>query len=212
MALPEEAPARPLGAWPAAPAFEVGDPQRADLAVGGVLVGVGSRRRRRSPVAGGRPYTVMVALSEFEMAQVVSASAREGLAAGAWLGEVGVRAARCRATGPGGGPGPHEAPGVVRDEEAGSVMQALMMARAELMDLRRLLRNVGGNLNQIAAHVNSTGELAASTGQVLGLVARAVARVDTAVAAHPPLMDVLRRAAVRSSGRRRAGPPTRERG
>jgi hypothetical protein len=61
-------------------------------------------------------------------------------------------------------------------------MQALMMASQELADARRLVRNVGGNLNDVAAHANTTGEIHAGTRQVLGMVARAVVRVEAAAA------------------------------
>lgn len=124
----------------------------------------------------------MVALSQWEVAQVVSAAGRAGLAAGAWLGEVGVRAA-ARAARDG-------TPGAV--EVDGAVLHALMADRAELMDLRRLLRNATGNLNQIAARLHSTGELAASIEAVLELVARTVARVDAAVTTHAQLLDATR--------------------
>ena len=50
------------------------------------------------------------------------------------------------------------------------------MASQELADARRLVRNVGGNLNDVAKHANATGEIHAGTRQVLGMVARAVAQ------------------------------------
>jgi hypothetical protein len=121
---------------------------------------------RRSPAPGGRPHSVMVALSEMEMALVKSASVREGMAAGAWLGKVGVRAAEAV-------PGPASA--------WGPVMQELMNLRAELMENRRVLRNVGGNLNDVARAANSTGESHESASRVLALVARVVARVEETV-------------------------------
>ena len=51
------------------------------------------KRRRRSPAPGGRPLSVVVWLSEREMALIGGVAARECLAVSAWLGEAGVRAA-----------------------------------------------------------------------------------------------------------------------
>jgi hypothetical protein len=100
------------------------------------------------------------------MAQVAAAAARAGQSQASWLGEAGVRAAAVA--------GP--------PTQWGSVMQELMVLRAELMEHRRVLRNVGGNLNDVARHANATGELHGATGRVQDLVARAVERVDAAVA------------------------------
>jgi hypothetical protein len=126
-----------------------------------------TRRTRRARAEGGRPHSVRVSLSDFEAAAVHAAAARAGLDVAAWLGEAGLAQAT-RGRGPASSWGP--------------VMQALMGAQAELAEARRVLRNVGGNLNDVAAHANATGEIHAATGRVLGLVARAVARVDTAAA------------------------------
>ncbi len=108
-----------------------------------------------------------VALSVQEAAVVRIAAARAGMAVGAWLGQAGIRAAVL------------VQPGAAEGAEQ---MQQLMMARAEVMETRRVLRNIGGNLNDVAAHANSTGEIHPATQQVLQLVERAVARVDVVVA------------------------------
>jgi hypothetical protein len=123
-------------------------------------------RRTRTP--GGRPLSSTVALSVQEAAVVRIAAARAGMAVGAWLGQAGVRAAVLEVQ-----------PGAVDSAEQ---MQQLMMVRAEVMETRRVLRNIGGNLNDVAAHANSTGEIHPATQQVLQLVERAVARVDAVVA------------------------------
>ena len=125
-----------------------------------------------------------VSFSVWEMAQVMSGAGREGMAAAAWLGEVGVRAA--------------SAPSAPVTGAPGRRMQQLMVMPAELMDLRRILRNVGGNLNDVARHANSTATLGAETGQVQALMARVVLRIDTAVAM---LLQVLDPASGRGSGR-----------
>ncbi len=122
-------------------------------------------RRTRTP--GGRPLSSTVALSVQEAAVVRIAAARAGMAVGAWLGQAGIRAAVL------------VQPGAAEGAEQ---MQQLMMARAEVMETRRVLRNIGGNLNDVAAHANSTGEIHPATQQVLQLVERAVARVDVVVA------------------------------
>lgn len=123
---------------------------------------------RRSRAAGGRPHSVRVSLSDVEAAAVVAAAGRAGQAPGAWLGEAGVAAAT-----QGRGPASSWA----------GVMQDLMGLRAEVMELRRVLRNVGGNLNDVAAQANATDVVHAAAARVLGLVGRTVERVDRAVAA-----------------------------
>ncbi|MGD9526413.1 MAG: hypothetical protein AB7I38_11635 [Dehalococcoidia bacterium] len=121
---------------------------------------------RRSRAEGGRPHTVAVSYSDLEMAKVTSAAARDALALGAWLADAGVRVADA---------------GVPAAVGSGAEMQELMELRDALGDARRLLRNVGGNLNDVARHANSTGELHGSTAVVQAHVARAVARVDRVV-------------------------------
>ena len=124
-------------------------------------------RTRRPRAAGGRPHSVNVWLSDLELAAVTVAAARAGRAVSAWVGEAAFAAATQ-------GRGPARS-------WAGR-MQALMMASQELADARRLVRNVGGNLNDVAAHANATGDIHAGTRQVLGMVARAVARIEAAAA------------------------------
>jgi len=75
-----------------------------------------------------------------------------------------------------------------------------MGLRAELMEARRVLTNVGGNLNDVARHANSTSEVHEATGRVLELVARVVARVEGAAVAVGELTAVARREHLR--GRR----------
>jgi hypothetical protein len=113
------------------------------------------------------------------------------MAAAAWLGEIGVRAAARR--------------GDTAAAAPGECMQELMVAHAGLMDLRRILRNVGGNLNDVARHANSTGTLAAETGRVQDLVARVVLRVDAAVAELGGLMALARQSQLAGRAPRRRG-------
>lgn len=125
-------------------------------------------RSRRSRAVGGRPHRVLVDLSDAEMAQVAAAASRAGLARGAWLGDAGVRlaTAETQPTRPG----------------AGEEMQALMTLRAELMEDRRVLRNVGGNLNDVARLANAESEVHPASARVIELVKRAVDRIDGTVA------------------------------
>jgi hypothetical protein len=74
------------------------------------------------------------------------------MALSAWVGEAAVRVARQK---------------VLPLSTLAEEMRALMMLREELADVRRLLRIAGGNLNDVARHANSTGEIHAATGRVL---------------------------------------------
>ncbi|MCU1654612.1 MAG: hypothetical protein JWQ60_5761 [Pseudonocardia sp.] len=105
-----------------------------------------------------------------ELAVVSAAAERAGLAVGAWVGQEIVRVASGVK---------RSAPAPVWRENA----QDLMRLESELMEHRRVLRNVGGNLNDVARHANVTGQLHAATGQVLGLVARVVTQVERTVVA-----------------------------
>jgi hypothetical protein len=120
---------------------------------------------RRSPAPGGRRNQVMVALSDSEFAEVSAAAGRDGMAAGAWLGVLGVRGAA--------GPGPAL--------DLAPLMRELMMLRAELMENRRVLTNIGGNLNDVARHANTTGHMHVATAMVQQLVARVVGQVEETV-------------------------------
>jgi hypothetical protein len=94
----------------------------------------------------------------------------------AWLGEVGVRAAQPPP------PAPVLAP----------VIQRLMNLHAELMDGRRILRNVGGNLNDVARHANSTREVHQETRRIEALVESVVQRLDETVSSIGELMALAR--------------------
>jgi len=129
-------------------------------------------RTRRARAAGGRSNQMTVWLSDEEQSAVEGAAERAGMAPGAWLGEFGVRAARLDSpvrVGAGAGGG-------------GAVALELMALQAELLESRRVLTNIGGNLNDVARHANSTGALHAATAEVQALVARVVTRVEDAVA------------------------------
>ncbi len=143
---------------------------------------------RRARAVGGRPHQITVWLSDAELGAVVAAAARAGMAPGAWLGNAGVRAAEA------GAPQSRVTPGLA----------ALAPLCSELMEHRRVLRNVGGNLNDVARHANSTGVLHPNTERVEQLVARVVERVDLAVGQVESLARETRAERVRA-GRLRAG-------
>ena len=115
---------------------------------------------------------MVVWLSESELAQITGMAAREGLGVSAWLGQAGVRLAQCHGT---------AGESTMR---GGSGVQAVMVTYQGLMDVRRILRNIGGNLNDVARHANSTGTLPAETRQVQALVARRVLQIN-------PMLDAL---------------------
>ncbi|WP_180819515.1 hypothetical protein [Gordonia terrae] len=76
--------------------------------------------------------------------------------------------------------------------DGGQAPVALNVSEAQrLLDdvrqLRRLLGNVAGNLNDVARHANSTGELAPESAAVLDYVRRTNEKVDA------ELMALLRR-------------------
>ena len=122
------------------------------------------------------------------------------MAAGAWLGQVGVAAAEV-------GPAPRVGS---PSRRARVVVAELVGLQNELRQARRVLRNVGGNLNDVARAANSTGELAGETEAVQRLVTRVVESVEATVervsgqtsAVMADYRTVATRAAVATTGRR----------
>ena len=130
-------------------------------------------RTRRPRAEGGRPHTTTVSFSESEWAAIEAAAARAAMAPGAWVGDSAARAAEL--------PDPVVPGARVSAGSAGSRMQKLMGLRSELMEDRRVLRNIGGNLNDIARVANTDGALESTVGQVAQMVVRAVERIDRTV-------------------------------
>jgi hypothetical protein len=114
-------------------------------------------------------------------------AAREGLGVSAWLGQAGVRLSER-----------HGAAGE-STMRGGSGVQAVMVTYQGLMDVRRILRNIGGNLNDVARHANSTGTLPVETRQVQAIVDRRVLQIDPVLAA---LLEALDAVGVRVPRRR----------
>src|SRR3954466_6134755 len=150
-------------------------------------VTTGRKKGRRPPAPGGRPFSVVVWLSESELAQITGMAGRDGLGVSAWLGQAGVRVAARH--------------GTVGEStmRGGSGVQAVMVTYQGLMDVRRILRNIGGNLNDVARHANSTGTLPVETRQVQAMVARRVLQIDPVLAA---LLEALDAVGVRVARRR----------
>ncbi len=119
--------------------------------------------RDRSPRGQG-PRRVRASLryTDSEWAAIVVAAAAAGMKPGAWLADVAFQAARDRNGG-------------IRLER-GAIDELL----TELRQHRRVLTNIGGNLNQIAAVANASGEIEArdAAARVLRLVSRVVFGCD----------------------------------
>jgi hypothetical protein len=141
---------------------------------------------RRRHVQGGRPHVFSVSFSEDEFGVVCEAAGRDGLAPGAWVSEAAVRSAR------------NTVVGAELPAGWGAAMQRLMPLQAELAEHRRVLRNVGGNLNDVARHANSTSEVHPATANVLAIVARVVNRVEAAIGHVEQLTAAARGELVRS--------------
>ncbi|KAA2249548.1 hypothetical protein F0L68_39345 [Solihabitans fulvus] len=115
----------------------------------------------RRHAASVRSHEVKARFNDAELVRVVAAAQRDGLKPGAWVAQAATRAARV-------------ATGELRPDWA-----ALQAVWEELRQLRWLAGNLGGNLNDVARHANTTGEIARHTAIVLGMVRRLAARLDT---------------------------------
>ncbi|MBY4575455.1 hypothetical protein ACN94_17980 [Gordonia paraffinivorans] len=141
-------------------------------------------RGHRPHVPKGRRQERKVYFDTEERAVIEVAAGMMGLRFGAYVASAAVRDARSL---------------VARSARAASEAEAeraapvgLSVSEAqELLDevrqLRRLLGNVAGNLNDVARHANSTGELAPESAAVLDYVRRTNNKLDT------ELMTLLRR-------------------
>ena len=120
-------------------------------------------------------------LSDTEYVRIHAAATRAGIADASGLAEAGVQlATQPRPDGP--------------PPAWGKAMQTLMTVRGELEQDRRVLRNVGGNLNDLARQANTEHALATYTGDVLAMVERAVARIAETVEALDEQVAVARAA------------------
>lgn len=105
-----------------------------------------------------------------ELALIERASAMRGLRAGAYVASTATAAAKAQTR--------ENAP------TAPATSVELREVAAEVRELRRLLGNVAGNLNDVARHANSTGELGANADVVLAFTRRMNEKIDAALMGH----------------------------
>lgn len=99
-----------------------------------------------------------------ENALIEQASARRGLRPGAYVSAAAVEMAKAETSG--------------ATAESPATTQDLRELAAEVRELRRLLGNVAGNLNDVARHANSTGELGQNAEAILDYTRRTNTRID----------------------------------
>jgi len=105
-----------------------------------------------------------------ELAVIELASARRGLRPGAFIAATAVEAARSITS------ADSDRPGAVDHAAAAHELREFT---GEVRELRRLLGNVAGNLNDVARHANSTGEVGANADAVLDYTRRMNTRIDS---------------------------------
>ncbi|ASR05621.1 hypothetical protein [Gordonia rubripertincta] len=141
-------------------------------------------RGHRPHVPKGRRQEKKVYFDTEERAVIEVAAGMMGLRFGAYVASAAVRDARSLVARSASAAGEAEAEGVSPVGLSVSEAQELL---DEVRQLRRLLGNVAGNLNDVARHANSTGELAPESSAVLDYVRRTNNKLDT------ELMTLLRR-------------------
>jgi hypothetical protein len=127
--------------------------QGADVELGNRSHAQGERRKQRTTVR----------FTDAEWDRIVSAAALARKRPGAWVAEVAHDAARWR----------------LRGLPAGR--DALEGLADQVRSMRNVLANIGGNLNDVARHANTTHEVATIRSQaeaVLRMVRRVVGRAD----------------------------------
>lgn len=144
-------------------------------------MGTRSARGHRTHVSGEPRTRREVWLSSEERTVINAAAAQAGLRPGAYIAREAVRAARADTSGRGESSAAEVAPA------AGVTVSGAREVLDEVRHLRRLMGNVAGNLNDVARHANSTGELVEQSDAILDFVRRTNERVDA------ELMAILRR-------------------
>lgn len=99
-----------------------------------------------------------------EWALVTAAASTVGLRPGAFIAKAAVGAARAFAA--------------QRNGAAVRTSGQVEILIAEVRELRRLLGNVAGNVNDVARHANSTGELGDNADAVLSYTRKINSRID----------------------------------
>jgi len=100
-----------------------------------------------------------------EYVAVTQAAARDGLKPGAWVAAVATTAA-------------------ARPVGSASMVQRhpeLEGLRSELLAVRRLATNISGNLNDVAKHANSTGELKGEVVAMMEFIRKLARRMDRVI-------------------------------
>lgn len=107
-------------------------------------------------------HRLTVGFNEREFAVIVDAAEREVMRPGAWVARAALSESE-RATG---------------RRRQGDDTGELRAVQAELLELRRLLGNIAGNLNDVARHANTEHEWAPETERVLALVRDLAGRTE----------------------------------
>ncbi|WP_280403156.1 hypothetical protein [Nocardia brasiliensis] len=123
-----------------------------------------SRQGHRPHAAAPRPISRRSTYAQAEWALVTAAAATVGLRPGAFIAKAAVGAARAFAA--------------QRNGSAVRTSGQVEILIAEVRELRRLLGNVAGNVNDVAKHANSTGELGHSADAVLTYTRKINNRID----------------------------------
>lgn len=116
----------------------------------------------RSHASARRDRHVNVYFNEVEFAVVADAAEREAMRPGAWVARAALVESE-RSTG---------------RRRAGDDSGELRAVQSELLELRRLLGNIAGNLNDVARHANTEHEWAPETERVLALVRDLAGRTE----------------------------------
>lgn len=143
-------------------------------------------RGHRPHVPSGRRQPRKVYFDGEERAVIEVAAGMMGLRFGAYVASAAVRDARSLVA-RSGVAGDHAADGDGTSAAVGLSVSEAQELLDDVRHLRRLLGNVAGNLNDVARHANSTGELAPESAAVLDYVRRTNDKLDT------ELMGLLRR-------------------
>lgn len=128
-------------------------------------MGMRALRGHRDHANERRSKRMTVAFNSAELLLVEAAAARDGLRPGAWVGAAATAAAQ-------------------RPVDSVSHAQRhpeLEGLRTELLGLRRLSGNIAGNINDLARHANSTGEVKPEAEAVLAYVRTLAKRMDRVI-------------------------------
>lgn len=128
-------------------------------------VSVPAKRGHRAHASVVRSRRKEALFTPTELAVIELASAQAGLRAGAFIAAAAVGAAKAYTAD--------------RDGAAVRTSDELRQVADEIRELRRLLGNVAGNLNDVARHANSTGRLGENADAVLAFARRTNERIDT---------------------------------